>query len=1185
MKQLYTLLFGFMLSAFAWAQAPVVSITASSTQVCLGSTLTLTANSNIPGSTFLWSNGATSSAIFVSPNSNTTYSCIVTANGLSSSASQSISVLANPTANAGTDFTKTCVSNANGAFIGMTAQPGVTYSWSPSAGLSFGTAANPTANPTATTTYTLTATHTQSGCVATDAVVVTVNQTLPIADAGLDGEKTCAQNSTGVQIGALPQSGQTYSWTPSTGLSATGVANPIANPSTTTNYTLTATNVATGCTATDQVLVSVNTTLPTANAGLDFTKTCISNMNGLAIGQVTASGVTYSWSPSTGLSSATASNPTANPSATTTYTLTATQVSSGCTATDQVLVTVNQQVPVANAGLDLLKTCTQNTAGATLGSAALTGCTYSWSPSTGLSSATTSTPFANPTQTTTYTVTVTQTSSGCTSTDQMTFDVNVATPTANAGVDFNKTCLQNTNGLQIGSTTVAGYTYNWFPTLGLSSSAISNPIANPTQSTSYLLTVTDQVSGCTATDQVAVTVNTIAPTANAGADFTKTCVNNTAGLLIGAGTTAGNTYSWSPSIGLSSATISNPLANPSVTTTYTLTVNNPATGCSATDVVIVTVNQTPPLAAAGPDFLKNCYQNFTGSVIGMTPFTGNSYQWSPIAGLNFATAANPLANPAITTTYTLTVTNVANGCVATDQIIVTVDIAAPSANAGNDFSINCFGNSAGASIGMNSAPGMTYSWTPVAGLSTTATANTWANPSQTTTYTLTALNPINGCSTTDQVLVSVNLTTPIANAGPDKLKNCSINTSGAQIGTLAQAQTNYSWYPTTALSTPNAAQTWANPSQSMWYVLTATNWASGCTDIDSVYFEVNVVQPIIEAGLNQSVCLGDSILFSATYPTGTQMSWNNGIQNNQYFIPTASQYYTLTVIATNGCQSQDSLFVQVNPLPAIYAGQDIEVCAGQTVTLAGSFGTIYYWSGGIQNGVSFIPTTSGAYSVTGLDINGCQNTDLVLVTVQANPVVSAGVDPALCLGDSVLLSATGALNYSWSNGMANGSYITPNFTTLLEVTGTNQFGCTGSDLFEITVNQPTFSTLNVVFQGPYTLNGITYNQSGTYTQVIPNAAGCDSTIALNYELVDVGVEDIALQTIEAYPNPFNDQIWMTYNENLVGEALFVLDLSGRVLEQYELRADLKMQLELGAFPTGTYLLSTRKTLPIRIVKL
>ena len=1185
MKQFYLAYFFFFLGTFIWAQAPVVSITASSVQVCQGNSLTLTANTNQPNSTFLWSTGATSSSIFVSPTLNTTYSCIVTANGQSSTASQAITVLASPTANAGSDFTKTCVSNANGAFIGTTAQPGVTYSWSPIIGLSSGTVSNPIANPTATTTYTVTATHAQSGCMSTDVVVITVNQQTPTADAGLDGEKTCVQNSTGVQIGALPQTGQTYSWTPVTGLSASGVANPIANPSTTTNYTLTVTNSATGCTATDQVLVSVNTSLPTANAGLDFIKTCVLNVNGLAIGQTAVSGVSYSWSPSSGLSNVSVSNPIANPNTTTTYTLTATQANNGCVVTDQITVTVNQQFPAPNAGVDLLKTCTQNASGATIGAAAQSGVTYSWNPSTGLSTATSSTPFANPTQTTTYTVTAIQTSSGCTSTDQMTFEVNVSVPVANAGVDFSKTCIQNTNGLQIGSSNVAGYSYNWFPTLGLSSSIISNPIANPTQSTSYLLTVTDQISGCTATDQVAVTVNTTAPTANAGSDFTKTCISNINGLLIGAGTTAGLTYSWSPATGLSASNIANPLANPSTTTNYTLTVNNPSTGCSSTDVVTVTVNQTVPIAQAGTDFLKNCYQNFTGNVIGMTPLTGNSYQWSPIAGLNNASAANPIANPSLTTTYTLTVTNLASGCVSTDQVIVTVDIATPTVNAGNDFTINCFANSNGANIGMTPSPGITYSWSPTGGLNTINTATTFANPLQSTTYTITALNPSNGCQNTDQVQVNVNLNTPIANAGPDKLKNCSINTTGAMIGSLPQPLTNYTWSPTTALTSPNASQTWANPAQSTWYVVTATNWESGCSDIDSVYFEVNVVYPIIEAGFNQSVCLGDSILVSATYPSGTQMSWNNGIQNNQYFIPTVSQYYTLTVIGTNGCQSQDSLFVQVNPLPGIYAGPDVQVCAGQSVTLTGSFGTIYYWSGGIQNGVPFIPSASGSYTVTGVDINGCQNTDLVSVTVNANPIISAGLDPAICLGDSVLLSATGGLTYTWSNGMLNGTYITPNFNTLLEVTGTNQFGCIGSDILNITVNQPTNSTINVLFQGPYTLNGITYNVSGTYTQVIPNAAGCDSTITLNYELVDVGVNEFSLTQIEVYPNPFGEQIWMEYNEALIGEQLLLQDLSGRVIARIELSADLKMELELGALPSGTYLISTAKTLPVKVIKL
>jgi hypothetical protein len=169
--------------------------------------------------------------------------------------------------------------------------------------------------------------------------------------------------------------------------------------------------------------------------------------------------------------------------------------------------------------------------------------------------------------------------------------------------------------------------------------------------------------------------------------------------------------------------------------------------------------------------------------------------------------------------------------------------------------------------------------------------------------------------------------------------------------------------------------------------------------------------------------------------------------------------------------------------------------------------------------------------------------------------------------------------------MPNGSYITPNFNTLLEVTRTNQFGCTGSDLLDITVHQPTNSTINVVFQGPYTLNGVTYDVSGTYIQVIPNSVGCDSTITLNYELVDVGVEELYLGQIEVYPNPFTNQIWMTYEQDLVGTALFVLDLSGRVLRNFELNPDLKMLIDLSELPSGTYLISSPQTQPLKIIKL
>jgi uncharacterized repeat protein (TIGR01451 family)/gliding motility-associated-like protein len=89
---------------------------------------------------------------------------------------------------------------------------------------------------------------------------------------------------------------------------------------------------------------------------------------------------------------------------------------------------------------------------------------------------------------------------------------------------------------------------------------------------------------------VTVTVDLTTPTADAGTDFTKTCVTNPAGKEIGKAAVAGETYAWLPITGLSDATISNPVANPSSTTTYTLTVTNTASGCTASDEVIVTVD-------------------------------------------------------------------------------------------------------------------------------------------------------------------------------------------------------------------------------------------------------------------------------------------------------------------------------------------------------------------------------------------------------------------------------------------------------------------------------------------------------------------------------------------------------------------------------------------------------------------
>ena len=166
----------------------------------------------------------------------------------------------------------------------------------------------------------------------------------PVANAGAAFIKTCITNPSGKEIGMTAVSGINYSWSPTTGLSDSTISNPVANPTGTTNYTLTAADGT--CTASSSVLVSVVTTVPLVNAGADFTKTCSVNPSGKSIGAVIqGQSATYAWTPTTGLTSPTNTITNANPSTTTTYRLTATETSSGCTNFDEVVVTVDTSQP------------------------------------------------------------------------------------------------------------------------------------------------------------------------------------------------------------------------------------------------------------------------------------------------------------------------------------------------------------------------------------------------------------------------------------------------------------------------------------------------------------------------------------------------------------------------------------------------------------------------------------------------------------------------------------------------------------------------------------------------------------------------------------------------------------------------------------------------------------------------
>ncbi|HNX89026.1 MAG TPA: hypothetical protein PKH58_08095, partial [Paludibacteraceae bacterium] len=587
-----------------------------------------------------------------------------------------------PLLNAGPD-TVFCAGQS--AYIGMPPTNGYTYQWQPSTGLDNPNSSRPlfTGSNTGTTPVTLTyiLTTNRITCTTRDTVVIVVRP-IPVVNANIDqdiGVCPSAANAplNGSATGSAPL---VYSWTATTGLSNPNIPDPVADPLVTTTYTLTVTDTY-GCSASDDVMINVHP-LPTAVVSIDQNigacpTAASANLVCIATGTPP---VTFSWLPATGLSNPNDANTIADPFSTTIYTVTVADTF-GCTATDVVIVTVDP-LPAVNAGTDQYIGSCPNAANANLNAVA-TGTaplTYSWLPIAGLSNPGITNPLADPASTTTYTLTVTDTY-GCTATDAVLITVDPL-PTVNAGNDQNlgacpNAANANLNAVATGTTPL---TYSWLPAAGLSNPNIANPVANPANTTTYTVTVSDTY-GCTVTDAVLITVDPL-PTSNAGTDqHIGACINAANANLAGTGTGTGPlVYSWLPTAGLSNPNIANPVADPASTTTYTLTVTD-TYGCTATDAVVITVDPIPTCNAGTDQHIGACINaanaNLSGTGTGTGPLV---HTWLPTAGLSNPNIANPVADPASTTTYTLTVTDT-YGCTATDAVLITVD-PLPTVNAG-----------------------------------------------------------------------------------------------------------------------------------------------------------------------------------------------------------------------------------------------------------------------------------------------------------------------------------------------------------------------------------------------------------------------------------------------------------------------------------------------------------------------
>ncbi len=537
------------------------------------------------------------------------------------------------------------------------------------------------------------------------------------------------------------------------------------------------------------------------------------------------------------------------------------------------------------------------------------------------------------------------------------------------------------------------------------------------------------------------------------------CAGNSTNLSASGGTA----YSWLPSGSLSNPAIANPVANPTVTTTYTVHIT---TACGTTkDSVVITVTPSPVVTISAT---STTICNGTSTTLSENGgLGGTTYSWS-----SGGTSTSTTVSPVITTTYTLTA--VTGTCTITPTSVITVT-PTPTITASATPTTICSGES----TTLNGGGATTYTWTPNTALSATTGASVVASPVSTITYSVTGT--AGGCNSAPQTVVVTVNPKPSVTVNPPSPGIC----TGGNVNLIANGAATYTWTPNTALSATTGANVTASPGATTTYTVIGTSVA-GCTDTTKV---IITVASSLTAGINRSdtICLGDSTTLTAF--GGSTYLWGNGSTNASITVsPTTPTSYSVTV-TSGSCNATASALVSVVPGLNPKITGNTSICTGGNTTLTASGGSSYIWSGGstaTTNIITVSPASTATYSVQ-VSNGTCKATTSTVVTVNSPPVPTANANPqTICAGTTSSLSATGGSTYSWAPaGSVNpanaaNATATPLVTTVYTVT-VSKGSCSATDSVKVTVTPAP--------AGAVCCNTTVVNGQSTVLVITPTGAG------------------------------------------------------------------------------------------------
>ena len=443
--------------------------------------------------------------------------------------------------------------------------------------------------------------------------------------------------------------------------------------------------------------------------------------------------------------------------------------------------------------------------------------------------------------------------------------------------------------------------------------------------------------------------------------------------------------------------------------------------------------------------------------------SNSTYQWKVLSAPSSFGTMDSLVSPQNDSisilwngaigTYDLQVVEIdSNGCEGTPSIVSVNIVSQPSAISPVSNVTSCVNQP----ISSLFVPGSNINWyVDTLGSSPIFNGNTF-NTGQTAinqyVYYVTETNS-SGCES-KYASISLNIVAQPTVALTASSSNVCLNDS---LFLTASGASSYSWF--NGVLSPSQGII-ASVSGLNNFVVTGSD-INGCLDTASISVQVDQLPNVVASSAFNSICLGDSVLISASGALNYQ--WGNGVQiSNQYVSPTTigNNSYIVTGSDVNSCSNSDTVNILVNSLPiAQVSASDTNICINDTITLLSSAASNYQWNNGsTSQSQTLILGNAGTtiFTVTIFDNNSCSATDSVIVNVNNNPTISVSANNNnICIGESVTLSATGAINYLWNNGVTSSTQvITPSTSAILtySVVGTDINSCSANAQVNITVN-------------------------------------------------------------------------------------------------------------------------------------